>query len=162
MAIWLLAIDREHSSYEELKYRRVLGQGWAAIGDLSPLLPVKSEYKFKEVIKHYVSYVYDSNGDKRDPARVLYNLTKFKKGDLVICCEGQTVRGVARLTEHVEYHYDNPKLYEYAQVVYPVTDWVDVDENHGIRIKAMGPVGIQKYGGDAEPVVSLFGCVGSQ
>lgn len=156
MAVWLLAIDREYSSYEELKYRKVLGQGWSAIGDLSPLLPVKNEQKFKEIITNYISYVYDDWTDARDPARIILNLIKFSKGDYVICCEGESVRGIAKLTETVKYHYDNPKLYEYSQVIYPITNWVDLDENYDIRIKSMGPVGIQKYGGNSEYIASFF------
>lgn len=156
MAVWLLAIDREYSSYEELKYRKVLGQGWSKIGDLSPLLPVKSEQKFREVITSYVSYVYDDREDSRDPGRIILNLNKFSNGDYVICCEGESVRGIAKLTEPVKYHYDNPKLYEYAQVIYPVTTWVDLTENGKIKIKSMGPVGIQRYGGDVEHIASFF------
>lgn len=157
MTVWLLAIDREHSSYEELKYRKVLAQGWSAIGDLSPLFPVKNEGKFREIITNYVSYVYGDWVDKRDPGRIILNLSKFQKGDYVICCEGQTVRGVAKLTQPVEYHYDNPRLYEYAQVIYPVTSWVDLSENdEKIKIKSMGPVGIQKYGGDPKYIASFF------
>ena len=156
MTVWLLAIDRKNSSYEELKYRKVLGQGWSAIGDLSPLLPVKNEQKFREIITNFVSYVYDDLTDNRDPSRIILNLTKFSKDDYVICCEGESVRGIAKLTESVEYHYDNPKLYEYSQVVYPVTSWVDLNDNGNIKIKSMGPVGIQKYGGDFEYIASFF------
>ena len=160
MTTWLIAIDREYCSYEELKYRRVLAQGWSAIGDLSPLLPVKNSDKFKEIISNYVSYVYDGWYDSRDPGRILLNLVSFKKGDHVICCEGETVRGIARLSNDVKYHYanySNPTLYEYAQTIYPVTDWKDIPNNynHNIRIKAMGPVGIQRYGGDVN-IQELF------
>ncbi|SGY97425.1 hypothetical protein [Moritella viscosa] len=158
MTIWLLAIDKEHCSYEELKFRKVLAQGWSKIGDLSALLPVKNQDKFKEIINNYISYVYDGWYDSRDPGRIMLNLNKFKLGDYVICCEGESVKGVAKITEDLSYNYDNPKLYEYNQVVFPVTEWRDITvSSHGIKLKSMGPVGIQKYGGDASTVTSLFG-----
>lgn len=157
MTIWLLAIDREHCSYEELKFRKVLAQGWSRIGDLSPLLPVKNDDKFKEIINSYVSYVYDGWDDSRNPGRIVLNLTKIKAGDYVICCEGESVRGIAKITEDLSYNFDNPRLYEYNQVVFPVTQWLDINEtSHGIKIKSMGPVGIQKYGGDKNTIISLF------
>ena len=159
MTIWLLAIDKEYCSYKELKFRKILAQGWSAIGDLSPLLPVKDEEKFKEIINNYVNYVYDGWSDSRDPGRgrIILNLTKFKKDDYVICCEGESVKGIAHITEELTYNYDNPKLYEYNQVMFPVAEWKDiVDDKHGIKLKSMGPVGIQKYGGDASAITSLF------
>jgi hypothetical protein len=117
MTVWLLAIDRDYCSYEELKYRKVIAQGWSKIGDLSPLLPLKERNKFKEIITNYVSYVYDGWDDKRDPGRIMLNLLSMKQGDYVICCEGETVRGIAKLSNKVEYDYQNPFLYEYAQAI---------------------------------------------
>jgi hypothetical protein len=157
MTIWLLAVDREYCSYNELKFRKVLAQGWSKIGDLSPLLPVKSENKFKEIINNYVSYVYDGWDDSRDPGRIILNLNRINKDDYVIFCEGESVRGIAKITEPLSYNYDNPNLYEYNQAMFPVTEWLDITNNtHGIKLKSMGPVGIQKYGGDPSIIVSLF------
>lgn len=156
MDIWLLAIDRKYCSYEELKYRKVIAQGWPAIGDLSPLLPVKNESKFKEIIINYVSYVYDGWSDARDPGRIMLNLVSIKNGDYIICCEGETVRGIAQVTTDLEYDFQNPELYEYAQCMFPVTEWKDMTaSDHGIKLKAMGPVGINKYHGEAN-IPDLF------
>ena len=151
MTVWLIAIDKDYCSYEELKFRKVIAQGWALIGNLSPLLPVKDQGKFKEIITNYVSYVYDGWHDKRDPGRIMLNLLSIKKGDFVICCEGETIRGIAKITSDVEYDFQNPKLYEYAQCIYPVTAWKEVTtKNHGIKLKSMGPVGIDIYHGDVD------------
>lgn len=156
MTAWLIAIDKEYCSYEELKYRKVIAQGWADIGNLSALLPVKNETKFKEIITNYVSYVYDGWQDKRDPGRIMLNLLSIKKGDFVICCEGETIRGIAKITTDVKYDFQNPELYEYAQCIFPVTEWKDITTtNHGIKLKAMGPVGINLYHGDVS-ISDLF------
>ena len=42
MPTWWLAIDRnqENTSYEELKRRKVVAQGWPDLGDLLPLCPL--------------------------------------------------------------------------------------------------------------------------
>jgi len=154
MQIWLLAIDKKYCSYEELKYRKVLAQGWPNIGGLSHFLPVKNENKFKEIIKSFVEYFY--SGEKHKVDSIILNLTKFSKGDYVICCEGETVKGIAKITEELSYYYDNSKLYEYAQTVYPVKKWKDVKMGHKIKIKSRGPNGIQKYGGNKLDVTSLF------
>jgi hypothetical protein len=160
MTIWLLAIDLDCCTYKELKYRKVIAQGWADIGDLSPLLtkedqktPLlhgKNKDKFRKIISAYVTYVYGQD-DKRDPGRIMLNLLSMNKGDYVICCEGETVKGIAKLSNDIKYDYQNPSLYEYAQAIYPVTDWKDIKSNdHGIKLSAMGPVGILKYGGNVD------------
>jgi len=156
MTIWLLAIDKNYCSYNELKYRKVLAQGWPAIGDLSPLIPIKNEDKFKTIINNFVNYFYDGWDDERDPGRILFNLLKIEEGDYIICCEGIAVKGIAKISEKLFYNFDNPKLYEYSQSVFPVTDWSDITVSHQIKLAAMGPVGIQKYGGDADYIISLF------
>ena len=146
MTVWLLAIDKNHCSYEELKYRNVIAQGWPSIGDLSPLLPVKNEAKFREIIINLVSYFYEGWNDQRNPGRIMLNLVSMKPGDFVICCEGESIRGIAKISKNAEYHFQSPHLYEYAQCMCPVSEWKDIDnDNHGIKVKSMGPVGINKY-----------------
>ena len=157
MEVWLLAIDKKYSSYEELKYRKVLAQGWSKIGDLSPLLPIKDSSKFKDIINKYVDYIYEDWNDSRNPGRILYNLLDIKKGDYVICCEGEKVKGIAYIEKELKYYFDNANLYEYCQTVFPVTNWKDVkDQSHKISLKSRGPVGIQKYGGNKDYIVNLF------
>ncbi len=45
MNVYCLGIDRKkgNSSYEELKSRKVVAQGWPEVGDLSPLLDFAPE-----------------------------------------------------------------------------------------------------------------------
>lgn len=86
----------------------------------------------------------------------MLNLLSIRKGDFVICCEGETIRGVVKITSDIKYDFQNPNLYEYAQCIYPVTEWKDVKtNNHGIKLKSMGPVGIDIYHGDVN-IQDLF------
>ena len=162
MNIWWLATSKNegHCSYNELKYRKILAQGWSALGDLSALLPVKDEGNFKKIINALVEYVYDSWEDPRDPGRILLNLLKFSKNDLVLCTEGETVKGIAKISKKPEYYYDSGAgLYEYAQTINPVTEWKDWDEEIAgtpPSTKAMGPVGINFYGGDKQVIVDAW------
>lgn len=169
MTIWLLATsaNKGHCSYNELKYRKVLAQGWPKIGDLSPLIKnemgdlspfiqIKNEDSYRTLINNYVSYFYNGWADGRDPGRILLNLVKIKPGDYVICCEGIEVKGIAKISKELSYNFDNPKLYEYVHAVFPVTEWSDIIVPHQIKLSGMGPVGIQIYHGDANHVISLF------
>lgn len=163
MTIWLLATGIGHSTYNQLKERKVLAQGWPKIGDLSALLPIKNdpvkESKFKEIIKMLVTYVYDTPDDQaleRKPGKIMLNLLKIKKGDYVICCDGKSVQGVAKITENCSYKYDDSGEYDYSQTISPVTEWRDITKPHGIKLKSMGPVGIQEYGGEQSEIISMF------
>ena len=162
MAIWWLATSKNegHCSYNELKYRKILAQGWPLLGDLSALLPVKNEDSFKKIINELVEYVYDGWKDERDPGRVILNLLKFREGDLVLCTEGESVMGIAKVGANPKYRYDNGSgLHEYAQTIYPVTEWKDWDVNLAGKppsTKAMGPVGINHYGGDKQVLLDAW------
>lgn len=156
MNVWLLAIDQNYCSYNELKYRKVVAQGWPSIGDLSSLLPVHDEAKFREIITNLVSYHYQGWIDERDPGRIMLNLVSMEPGDFVICCEGESVRGIAKISTDAKYLFQYQHLYEYAHCIGPVREWKDLQSgNHGIKLKSMGPVGINKYGGDVD-IPALF------
>ena len=162
MAIWWLPTSKNegHCSYNELKYQKVLAQGWADLGDLSALMPINDEGKFKEIINHLVEYVYDGWKDERNPGRIILNLLKFRENDLVLCTEGQTVKGIAKVGSNPKYRYDNGDgLYEYAQTISPIVEWKDWDTNLAGQpptTKAMGPVGINHYGGDEQIILDAW------
>ena len=162
MAIWWLATSKTkgHCSYNELKDRKILAQGWPALGDLSALLPVKDEGNFKKIINELVEYVYNGSKDPRDPGRVILNLLKFRENDLVLCTEGESVKGIAKLGADPKYRYDNgAELYEYAQTIYPVTEWKDWDVGLAgppPSTKAMGPVGIDRYGRNESDILAAW------
>ena len=54
MNIWWLATAKNdgYCSYNELKYRKVLAQGWSQIGDLRALLPLQNEEMFQYIKKY--------------------------------------------------------------------------------------------------------------
>ena len=68
MNIWWLATAKRdgYCSYNELKYRKLLAQGWPQLGDLSVLLPlIKNEEQFQETINNLVESVYNGFKDSR-------------------------------------------------------------------------------------------------
>ena len=164
MAVWWLATSKNegHCSYLELKYRKIVAQGWPDIGDISALLPVrmKDESAFIAMINDLVTYVYNGWNDSRNPGRVINNLLKISKGDFVLCTEGECLRGIARMHQNPNYRYDNGAGYfEYAQTVYPVTEWKEWDSDivgEQPAIKAMGPVGINHYNADEEVIIAAW------
>ncbi len=162
MNVWLLAIDRNYSSYEELKIRNEVAQGWSALGDLSALLPdndqkaPRDKSKFRDIIYKMVDYVYGGWDDPRDPGRVILNLVSIKDGDYVICCEGETIRGIAKVAQNSSYKFRDPYQFDYAHAMGPVSEWQEiVSDDHGIKIASMGPVGINYYHGDVD-IPALF------
>ncbi len=162
MAIWWLATSKKkgHCSYNELKYRKILAQGWPALGDLSARLPVKDEGNFKKIINELVESVYKGRKNPRDPGRIILNLLKFRENDLVLCTEGVSVKGIAKLGANPKYRYDNGAgLYEYAQTISPVAEWKDWDVGLAgppPSTSAMGPVGITHYGG-TQDILAAWG-----
>ncbi len=157
MGIWWLATSKNegHSSYNELKYRKILAQGWSVIGDLSALLPVRDRSKFKIIIDKLVDYA-DGSEDERGPGRIILNLLDFREDDYVLCTEGETVKGIAKVGPAPKYRYDNGAgSFEYAQTIYPVTEWKDWNVQLAgppPPTKAMGPVGINHYGGGEQDI----------
>ena len=66
-------------------------------------------------------------------------------------CLAKTIKGIAKITKKVCYHFSKHNLYEYAHTIYPVGEWKDVPKTDTrIKLKSMGPVGIQKYGNEVD------------
>ena len=109
--VWWLAIDSNngHSSYQELKERKVVAQGWSELGDLSEQLDFQYQMdraQTDEDIKNIGDKVYKRSGrwgKDRLPSgtpRVFWNLLTLRKRDLVVAIEGTTVRGICELKHH--------------------------------------------------------------
>ncbi|OQB47424.1 MAG: hypothetical protein BWY02_02136 [bacterium ADurb.Bin157] len=161
MNIWWLATAQNdgYCSYNELKYRKVLAQGWSQIGDLRALLPLQNEEKFQETIRALVKYVYNDLEPADKPAYTILNLLKMQQNDLVLCTEGTTVKGIAKITSEPQYRYDDGGgSYEYAQTIFPVTDWVDWDESVVAppSTSTRGPAGIQQFQGDKQAILDAY------
>ena len=161
MDVWWLATSKNegHCSYNELKYRKVLAQGWSDLGDLSTFLPIQNNNKFNELINQMVDYIYHAYDD-RDPGRILSNLISFKEGDLVVCTEGRNVIGIAEVGKNPKYRFDNGSgLYEYAQTISPINEWKDWDVKiAGVppNTGTMGPIGITHVNKDKNLVINAW------
>ena len=139
--VWWLAIDSNngHSSYQELKKRKVVAQGWPKFGDLSKQLVFKYQMdkpQTYEDIKNIGDKVYKgANHWEKDrlpsgTPRVFWNLLNLKKGDLVVAIEGTTVRGVCELKQHgVDGYSFNPN-YNYAHGFGGDIDWINWEEKN--------------------------------
>lgn len=127
MTTWWLAIDRQYTSYDELKHRKVIAQGWSALGNLltlCPLVQAGERQSFSAVIDALGRIVY---GNSTHAARVMWDLFNMRAGDIVVGIEGTVVKGICELRVNgwKSYRYDSPEAYEYAQTIgFPVR-WVD-------------------------------------
>ena len=142
MNTWWSAIDVDHTSYEELKHRRVVAQGWRHLGDISTLtrfIPDGWE-PFAKVIQLLGDTAYrgeswwedDDRKETRVPT-VMWNLLSVKAGDLIVGIEGIRVRGICRIAANAPQSYLYQDAWEYAQTIgFPAT-WHDWDEG------VMGP-----------------------
>ena len=131
MNVWWLAIDTDYSSYEELKNRKVVAQGWPKIGDLSLLATLaKSGGKHKEPFLAAVNSLNEiAYGEEGHTSGVMWSLLSMKKGDLVVGIEGTTVKGLCQLQIDAADSYDLmlPEHFNYAQTVCQGVTWHDWD-----------------------------------
>lgn len=146
MHTWWCALKTKHTSYVEVKRRKVIAQGWSALGNLVSLLPLVPDHRaqFAPRIQSLGDVGYDQeparppgrewwkskDRKKHRTPRVMWNLLNLRKGDLVVAIEGTTVKGICQILQDgvTSYKYAGPgDVYEYAQTVgFPVA-WVDWD-----------------------------------
>jgi hypothetical protein len=144
--VWWCSIDTKYSSYLELKYRKVIAQGWPGLGDLSRYFSQFPDWKknwkgFCQVIQNLGDVYYDDWRNKTAKHRqphsaptVIWNLLSIKKCDLIVAREGTTVKGICQIEQNgwESYRYDNPDVWNeaftYAQTVGFPVNWVDWDE----------------------------------
>lgn len=129
MATWWLAIDKQYTSYAELKHRKVIAQGWPEIDDLStlcPLVPEGSRKTFEQVVNELEQLSY---GVTSHAARVMWNLLSMRAGDLVVGIEGTTVKGICKLDKNgwESYEHHSPEAYNYAHTIGFPAEWIDWD-----------------------------------
>lgn len=136
MAVWWLAIDKNngHCSYEELKNRSVVAQGWPLFGDLSKKINFRYQLnrnEIKEAIQHigdeaYQGYDHWKNDrEPRRTPRIFWNLLNLRVGDLIVGIEGTHVRGICELPKHGIDGYSYDPLYNYAHGFGGSVQWID-------------------------------------
>ena len=168
--VWWCAIDRNEgwATYEELKARNVVAQGWPVLGDLSRLGTLTPER-----IKEYVKNIDDTDA----PAKTFENLLiNIKTGDLVVGIEGTQVKGVCTILPRTTYLFNLDQNFEnvstatlaqkskdqnnftgfdYAHCLYPVQwiDWKDAaPDDWKLAVPRQGVKGIMQVRQDAEAV----------
>ena len=131
MSTWWLAIDKQYTSYLELKYRKVVAQGWPDLDDLRTLCPLVTNPNnfdlFQQVVGELEKIVY---GSAKSP-NIMWNLMRIQIDDLVIGIEGTVVKGICQMTKNgsESYNYDYRGAYNYAQTVGFPVKWIDWDPN---------------------------------
>ena len=162
MNIWWLATSKneKHCSYNELKQRNLLAQGWSELGDLSHLLPLfEDENNFKNTINEMVKETYNGWIDTRNPGRIILNLLKFNENDLVIVTEGTTVMGITKVGKNPQYSYNNGSdKYEYAQTISSIKEWKDWNTTIVTppTTSTRGPIGINHYGKNKQELIDAW------
>ncbi len=140
MGVFWLAVDTRdnRSSYLELKYRKVVAQGWGGVGDLVSLKPFHPNHKklFIQNIQVLGDIAYkdaywwknEDRNESRCPT-IMHNLMGLKKGDLIIALEGRTVKGICQMPSDGLDSYRLDKGFTYAQTVGFGVKWVDWSED---------------------------------
>ncbi len=167
MRTWWSAIDTTHSSYEEMKHRKIVAQGWRNLGDIGTLARFIPDAKgsFVQVIQLLGDAAYrgeswwemKDRNQTRAPA-VMWNLFSVERGDIVVALEGREVRGLCQVEANAadSYRYDQP--WQYAQTIgFPVT-WHDWDASLGSPPNApnRGILGIRKLLDESDLVRSAW------
>lgn len=142
MQVWWMTINRAMgNSYLDLKYRKVIAQGWPHLGDLSFLVSYYHSYwrehrqEFEALLQLLTRPGYPNDTDKVPRAlRNFHNLFGISKGDLVVAVEsaqgaGQ-VMGICQASRNAweSYRHDDPYVFDYAQTVCFPVNWFDWDE----------------------------------
>lgn len=172
MATYWSAIDTQHSSYEELKHRKVIAQGWRDLGNLRSLLGPVYDAKddFLEIVQVFGDNAYSNtaswwhDGDAADrllrrAPTVMWNLLHLEAGDLVVAVEGRDVRGICEVKEDARMSYQYDTDHEYAHTVSRGVDWIDwTEEQFGFvpEPPSRGLLGIRNLNQASEQVEAAF------
>ena len=115
MAIYRCPIDSRYSSYESLKRRHVVAQGWSSSNDVSFFIEEADIGRFFPVF-----------AERKDWGKVntVFNVLtqKARAGDIFIATIGGEICGICELPEEFTYVYLPND--EYANCLFPV-NWID-------------------------------------
>ena len=132
MPTWWLAIDRnqENTSYEELKRRKVVAQGWPDLGDLLPLCPLVGtgdKDTFVQEVDVRARGAYVNTPRVTRVSGIMWNLLSMEAGNLVVGIEGTTVKGICELEKNGWESCQHHSGYNYAQTIGFPIEWIDWD-----------------------------------
>lgn len=141
MNIKAIGIASEETEYRVLKDQNTVSQGWPDTKDLSFL------FQTVEKVSDYLDYFgYVQDKKLRNFAN---NFFEIQTGDIILACEGQTIKGICEIPEDFVYFY-NPDNPHYPNSLFPVlwVDWGDFcnDETISKAGGQFGPIGIINSG----------------
>ena len=128
MATHWLAIDwnQGHASFDELRHRRVVAQGWPGVPSLETLLTFV-EHSERQAFMDAVAVLERLGHQHTTRAnRVPWDLLSMKAGDVVVGIEGTKIKGICQLQHdgHRSYRHDAPDVYNYAHTIGFPVEWV--------------------------------------
>ncbi len=112
VSVWWLAIDRNagHASFEELKRRKVIAQGWPDLGDMTQFVAECQRAEPEIVKRKLVDRLREAYPGDEVSARLpsaLYNFFfGIQPGDLVVGIEGFAVRGICEISDECLYSFE--------------------------------------------------------
>jgi hypothetical protein len=165
MAVWWLAIDRNHCSYLELQHRSAVAQGWRDLEDLSKvpkfLRDADKQQVFDEIrrlgdvaYRDHDRWKQHHRKDSGAPL-IFWNLLNLRAGDLVVALEGVAVRGLCELRSNGRDKYRYDPAYSYAHEFAGTVKWIDWNEGlfgHPPSAPRQGVKGIRRLRNESEAV----------
>jgi len=118
------------SSYDELKKRHVVAQGWSKAGDLS-FFCMLDETDIDPYVNALINKGYVPPNEPVKPYKAFKGITHLEPGMIVLGDVAGTIKGICEIPPDFCYVYDNgdgfDDTYEYANCIYPVQwiDWTD-------------------------------------
>ena len=108
------SLDKDCTSYEEVKRRCVIAQGWSGSGDVS-------FFRYESNFDIYVNLI-EGTKPKRNAFPGLFQISA---GDIVLAFEGEKISGICEVPKNFEYIYQD---YDYSNSIFPVKwiDWKDI------------------------------------
>jgi hypothetical protein len=155
VTIWRMAIDAANATYEEIRERHIIAQGWPNLGDLSCLYRAcragqLNRQEAEEILSGLALHVGYNPQEARFTNAFYRILFCINPGDIVIAHQGKSPIGICQVSACMVYVFDRDGVlgvlpaqfhaddFEYAQCLYPV-NWVDWSHFQAFVLANIGP-----------------------
>ena len=118
MNIKKVGVAIEYCTYDKMKAKNEVSQGWSEWGDLAFLS------KEKDIETYLPRICYGSQGGFNAFRQIFKDI---KSGDIILAVEGNTIRGITEMPPDFIYCYDDEERGGYANSLWPI-NWVDWTE----------------------------------
>lgn len=118
MNIKKVGVAIEYCTYDKMKAKNEVSQGWSEWGDLAFLS------KEKDIETYLPRICHGSQGGFNAFRQIFKDI---KSGDIILAFEGNTIRGITEMPPDFIYCYDDEERGGYANSLWPV-NWVDWTE----------------------------------